>query len=93
MSGRDHDWSLPYVGAHKHSANHRDAIEASDLCGCFHCLATFPPTRIAEWIDGDGERGTTALCPSCGVDAVVGSASGIAITRDLLTTMRLYWFR
>lgn len=88
----EHDWSQLHVGAHKLSAHHRDAIEASEICGCFYCLATFSPTRIVEWIDEVGERGTTALCPSCGIDSVIGSASGIPITRDLLTTMRLYWF-
>lgn len=44
--------------AHKHSIRHRAELEASEICGCFYCLSTYPPTEIAEWID-DGQ---TALC-------------------------------
>lgn len=46
---------------------HRAAILASDICGCYHCERTFPPSAIEDWVD-DGQ---TALCPTCGIDAVV----------------------
>lgn len=86
--------------AHKHSANHRRELETSVLCGCFYCLATFAPAAIDEWIDApddapdgcDSETGTTALCPRCGVDAVIGSASGFPITDEFLSDMRSRWF-
>ena len=50
------------------SANRR-LLLASEVAVCVHCFREFPPTTIAEWID-NGE--TTAVCPHCAVDAVVG---------------------
>jgi len=86
--------------AHSKSANHRADIEASLSCGCFYCRSTFEPSEIAEWVDwpddpDDAEtvnRGQTALCPHCGVDAVLGSHSGFPITSEFLTAMHRYWF-
>ncbi len=74
--------------AHKHCIRHSAEIEASDICGCFYCLSTFPPSDIVEWTD-DGQ---TALCPRCPVDAVLGSASGLPIARAFLELMHERWF-
>ncbi len=74
--------------ARLHCGSHRAEIEASIVCGCFYCLETYPPADIAEWVD----RGTTALCPRCGIDAVIGSASGIPLSEDFLALMRARWF-
>ncbi|WP_411850103.1 hypothetical protein ACLB90_14430 [Stenotrophomonas sp. LGBM10] len=49
----------------------RARLLASDVAACFYCFATFPPSTINEWCDGD-DQDQTALCPTCGVDAVVG---------------------
>ncbi len=75
-------------GAHGHSANHRREILASELCGCFHCLGTFAPTAIVEWVDDE----TTALCPKCGIDSVLGSKAGYPLTREYLGQMHCTWF-
>ena len=77
-----------YVRAHKHSSNHRDELLQSDLCGCFFCLSIYPPGQIEEWTDED----TTALCPKCGIDSALGSASGFPIEREFLDRMRRFWF-
>lgn len=77
-----------HIAAHKHCSLHRVELERSELCGCFYCFSTFPPSQITEWID-DGQ---TAMCPFCPVDAVVGSASGYPITREFLEKMNAYWF-
>ncbi len=77
-----------HIQAHKHAADHREEILQSDVCGCFYCRSTFPPTVIREWWD----HGTTAVCPHCGIDAVIGSASGFPITERFLTTMHRHWF-
>jgi hypothetical protein len=74
--------------AHKHCIRHRAEVEASEICGCFYCLSTFPPTAITEWTD-DGQ---TALCPKCSVDAVLGAASGFPITLEFLKLMHERWF-
>jgi len=74
--------------AHQHSADHRDEIEASDLCGCFYCVSVFAPGEIREWTD----NGKTALCPYCGIDSVIGDRSGAPIAPGFLTVMREEWF-
>lgn len=74
--------------AHKHSSAHREEILSSEACGCFHCLAIFPSSKIHEWID-DGE---CAMCPECDIDSVIGSAYGYPITTEFLKEMRNHWF-
>ena len=73
---------------HRRSINHRPEVLRSERCGCFCCLAIYAPADIEEWCDG----GETALCPRCGIDAVLGSASGFPITRELLAAMKSRWF-
>ncbi|TMU14646.1 cytoplasmic protein [Halomonas sp. ATBC28] len=80
-------------GAHSHSANHREEIEASSECGCFYCEEIFPPRKISEWCDeDDNEQGSTALCPHCGIDSVIGDASGYDISKKFLAIMHKNWF-
>lgn len=79
-----------HIRAHRHSVRNRAEISRSELCGCFYCLAMFPPSDIQRWTDDAGEA--TALCPNCQVDAVIGSASGFAITPELLKRMHDHWF-
>ncbi len=74
--------------AHAHSINHRAEIEASGSCGCFYCMRVFDRQQIEEWTD----EGQTALCPHCGIDSVLGSASGYAVTAPFLTQMHTAWF-
>ena len=92
MSSPEHDWLLPHVGAHKHSSNHRPELERSEVCGCFYCLAVFPLSKVSEWIDEVNDIGTTAMCPECGIDSVIGAASGFPITVEFLGSMGAYWF-
>ena len=75
--------------SHRHSSRHRAEVLASRECGCFHCVRTFPPSGIREWIDG----GETALCPECGIDAVIGSESGCPVGDPrFLRRMYEFWF-
>ncbi len=76
------------AGAHRHSSNHRAELAASAVCGCFYCLSTYEPAGIAEWVDDD----QTALCPRCGIDSVIGSASGYPITAAFLKAIHAHWF-
>lgn len=75
--------------AHRQSSKHRAQIEKSDQCGCFYCLKTFSPSEIREWWDG----GQTAVGPHCGIDSVLGSASGDPLTTEFLTEMNEHYFR
>jgi dihydrofolate reductase len=81
-----------YIRAHQHSSRHRDKILQSDICGCFYCTRAFPPQEITKWIDRENGVFTTALCPKCGIDSVIGSQSGFPITEEFLEEMRRYWF-
>lgn len=42
-------------------------LQRAKLAGCFQCLSTYKPDFIDEYVDGDA----TALCPRCGIDAVI----------------------
>ncbi len=74
--------------AAQHGRFNRPEIEASDLCGCYYCLAVFLPVEITWWVDHE----QTATCPSCIIDSVIGSESGYPMTAEFLTRMRQRWF-
>ena len=77
---------------HKLSQFNRDAIEQSDRCECFHCRRIFTATEGTRWCTvGDGGRPTTALCPHCGVDAILPSKT-THLTPELLERMHAVWF-
>jgi hypothetical protein len=77
-----------HLRAHSHCAQNRAELRSSSQCGCFYCLAIFPPTDVTEWVGGED----TALCAKCGIDSVIGSASGYPITVEFLQRMHDYWF-
>jgi hypothetical protein len=62
--------SLQYTAARVHASQHRIELEASETCGCFFCFRIFTTATIKSWVDAN----QTALCPHCGIDAVIGSA-------------------
>lgn len=76
------------IKAHKHSFKNRKEIENSSTCGCFYCRRMFTPDMISEWADNK----ETALCPHCGIDSVIGDASGYSLTEEFLKDMERYWF-
>ena len=77
-----------YTSALAHAANHRNELIASVRCGCFFCFRMFSVTDIHKWID----RNQTALCPRCGIDSVIGTASGHAIVDRFLRKLHEYRF-
>ncbi|MEZ4710969.1 MAG: hypothetical protein R3A44_27470 [Caldilineaceae bacterium] len=81
-----------YDLAHNHCSYHRAELKKSELCGCFYCLHLFQTSEIRSWIDWWDGVGLTALCPACGIDSVLGSASGYPITKEFLQEMKAYWF-
>ncbi len=79
--------------AHRHSSNHRAEVISSASCGCFYCRAVFSPTEILDWVDEDADGvGSTALCPRCGIDSVIGSNAGVPLDQGFLGEMHEYWF-
>jgi hypothetical protein len=80
--------SAAHITAHAHSSRHRVELDASERAGCFCCLAIFSPRTITHWIEAD----TTAMCPHCGIDSVIGDASGYPLEPAFLGAMNEYWF-
>lgn len=74
--------------AHKASSHHRKLVQASEQCGCFHCLSVFKSGQVREWTD----QGETALCPDCGIDSVLPAAAGYALSQEFLKAMERHWF-
>jgi len=61
--------------------------------GTFYCGAIFSPKEVKEWVDEEEGVSQTALCPRCGIDAIIGSKSGYPITADFLGIMKIHWFQ
>ena len=74
---------------YQHTRRHRQEVERSQVCGCFYCQAQFLPGRIEHWLNDND----TAMCPECGTDSVIGSASGFPISSEFLQEMHSYWFK
>lgn len=83
---------------HTFASQHRKLLSLSKHAGCFHCCATFAPSEIVEWIDeppgatGESAERVTALCPRCGIDAVLPSLSYYPLTDAMLAEMHHHWF-
>ena len=83
----------------KHCTRNRALLEHSEQAGCFHCGAMFASTEIVEWIDEPPPamsgtvipEGVTALCPRCGMDAVLPGAQ-VSLTPELLAEMADHYF-
>jgi hypothetical protein len=73
---------------HKKTRLNRSSLVKSASCGCFYCFSEFLFDQIVEWID-DHE---TALCPYCGVDAVLGFGTQNT-DQELLHEMHDRWFK
>ena len=79
----------PVGQAHPHCGNNRDELERSTKAGCFYCCEIYQASFIDEWIDDE----TTAMCPKCGIDSVIGDASGFPVTeKAFLKAMNEVWF-
>lgn len=82
--------TLVFKEAHAHAMHNRAELGRSSSAGCFYCLETFPASSATKQGDFDGD---TAACPVCGIDSVIGDASGLPVTdRDFLTEMKEIWF-
>ena len=89
----DTAWTIPELKAiYSHSIRNEESILKWNLCGCFHCISIFPATdiKLSEMVvEKDGFK--TAICPICGIDAVMGDAS-VEITAEILEAMNEYYF-
>ena len=75
---------------HSHTIRNRKEIDQSEYCHCISCIKSYPSPIVMRFIkDGDGE---TALCPYCGIDAVIGDGCGLEIDQEILITLNKRWF-
>jgi hypothetical protein len=68
----------------------RDTIQKSNNAACYCCLCHFKASQVEEYVDDDD---VTAICPLCGVDAVLGDATGLPIhDLEYLQAMHTFGF-
>ena len=69
------------LAAHKATVYNQEQIKKSKTCTCFYCGYIFNPQEIEEleWTDLKSPKGATLLCPMCGIDCILGDASGYPI--------------
>jgi len=82
---------FPYIFtiAHCFCTNNRPILQNSQQCGCFYCLSIYSPDKITNWIhDNYG----TAVCPHCGIDAVLPEGENYTLTEEFLKDMKAVWF-
>ena len=86
-------WTIDALKAvYSNSIRNEESILKSNLCGCFHCISIFPvaDVKLSEMmVEKDGSR--TAICPICGIYAVLGDAS-VEISAELIESMNEYYF-
>jgi hypothetical protein len=76
----------------------RELLARSERGGCFYCEAMFDPAEVEFWVDGrqpetgSTDDGVTALCPRCGIDAVLPSAAPIQLSIEMLGEMHRHYF-
>lgn len=52
------------------SLKNRTEVKEAKVVGCYNCCKVYEPSRVETWTYDD-----TAVCPLCGVDAVIPEAS------------------
>lgn len=86
-------YSIEYIkSAHKQSFANRLVIEKSTECGCFYCCAAFPASLVTAWVKEKDGNADTGFCPSCGIDSLIGDASGVLLAREFLVAMNEEYF-
>lgn len=74
--------------AARFALRNRAQLAASTQAACYHCRERFPPAEVLDWTD----QGETAVCPRCGVDTVIGNASGFPLDERTLAALYARWF-
>jgi uncharacterized CHY-type Zn-finger protein len=77
--------------SHSLSFNNYNSIASSAQCACFYCKRLFNKDAIEDWVKTENEK--TAICPHCGIDAVIGDASNAPIKdNEFIDAMNQAWF-
>lgn len=76
------------INVHVCCKNNRMQLLKSKKCGCCYCLKIFSPNLIKEWCDDEN----TAICPFCGIDAIIYENNYYPLNIEFLEKMKKYWF-
>ena len=87
--GLVHDIAEDLKQAHKYTYQNRIDLFVKQDCACIYCKHTFHSSDIKEYAL---DHPSTALCPFCGIDTVLGKVSGYKFTKDFLDKMYDYFF-
>ncbi len=85
--GEEASFLVKVEAVHHLSFCNRGAVKESTHVGCFYCCEEYSADQITAWVD----KGRTALCPICGIDAVLPDA-WIAVNEELLVLLQERYF-
>jgi hypothetical protein len=77
-----------YQAAAQRASLHRAELETAVRCACYFCFKQFAFSTIKTWVDGN----QTALCPHCGLDAVLGAGSDGRTDDKFLRKLHQHYF-
>ncbi len=80
-----------YKSFASHAKNNEIEILRSKQCGCFFCRKIYDARKVSQWTSEES-GGASAVCPECGMNAVIGDASGIPLTPEVLKDMNEIFF-
>lgn len=69
------------------SMKNRSALEQVAECACYHCYKVYPSQEIKDYTD----QNSTAICPYCGIDAVLPVNHPDDKNKELLQKIHKYW--
>lgn len=80
------------VRLHRLSFENEELLKKAERCGCFYCGKKYSPREVTFWIND--AHGRTAVCPYCGIDAVLQEANdgSYELDDELLRHMNYVWF-
>ena len=78
------------IQLHSHATNNEIEILKSKTCSCFFCRQSYSARLVNDWVSD--ERGVSAICPECGMDAVIGDACGVPLDKATLKALNLAYY-
>jgi len=69
-----------------------EAIRQAKTCGCYSCGKIFTSDEVKNFIYEFTSPHKTALCPYCGIDAVLPQSDEYDLTQELLDNLNEKYF-
>lgn len=73
---------------HTYSTHNKKWVDLADRCHCYYCQRSMGRDEIERFSD----NGQTAVCPKCGVDAILPDSIEEPLDEAILAEMHEYWF-